>query len=112
MYAVIESGGKQYRVSVGDVIRVEKRPEAEGASIALDQVLLVADEDNVQVGTPRLNIEVTATVRGHGRHDKIRIFKMRRRKHYRKHAGHRQYYTDLEIMAIGGAGKAASAAGE
>jgi len=111
MYAVIESGGKQYRVSVGDVIRVEKRPEAQGASVELDQVLLVADEETVQVGTPRLAIAVTATVRSHGRHDKIRIFKMRRRKHYRKHAGHRQHYTELEIMAIGGAGKASQAVG-
>ncbi|MHB1587476.1 MAG: 50S ribosomal protein L21 [Acidiferrobacteraceae bacterium] len=105
MYAVIESGGKQYRVSVGDVIRVEKLREVEGASVAIDRVLMVADEQVVQVGSPVLSTTVTATVRGHGRGDKIRVFKTRRRKHYRKHAGHRQHYTELEITAIGGTGE-------
>ncbi|MHB1951942.1 MAG: 50S ribosomal protein L21 [Acidiferrobacteraceae bacterium] len=104
MYAVIESGGKQYRVSVGDVIRVEKLAEAEGASFAIDRVLMVADGDAVQIGAPVLATTVTATVKGHGRGDKIRVFKTRRRKHYRKHAGHRQDYTEIEITSIGGAG--------
>jgi large subunit ribosomal protein L21 len=110
MYAVIESGGKQYRVSVGDVIRVEKLPDVAGASVALDRVLMVADGPAVQFGTPTVATTVTATVRGHGRGEKIRVFKTRRRKHYRKHAGHRQHYTEIEITAIGAAGQAPVAA--
>lgn len=102
MYAVIVSGGKQYRVAVGDVVRVEKLAVDAGASVSLDKVLLIADNDEVRVGTPLLSgSAVAATVKAHGRGEKIRIFKMRRRKHYRKHAGHRQDYTDLEITHIG-----------
>ena len=104
MYAVIESGGKQYRVGPGDVIRVEKIQAAEGETVDLSRVLLVCDGTEVQVGSPALaNTTVTATVRGHGRGEKIRIFKLRRRKHYRHAAGHRQDYTELEITQVGGA---------
>ena len=103
MYAVIESGGKQYRVAVGDVVRVEKLALAAGTSVDLDKVLLIADSADVRIGSPLLDgINVTATVKGHGRGEKIRIFKTRRRKHYRKQAGHRQHYTELEIVDIAG----------
>lgn len=101
MYAVIESGGKQYRVAPGDVIQVEKLDAAEGQSVDLDQVLMVSDDQGVRVGNPTLSgATVTAKVKSHGRGEKIRVFKMRRRKHYRKTQGHRQYYTELEITAI------------
>jgi len=108
MYAVIETGGKQYRVSPGDVIRVEKLDVSAGASVDLDQVLMVCDEAEVRVGNPVLpGATVTAMVKGHGRGDKVWIFKMRRRKNYRRNAGHRQDYTELEITGIGGAGQSA-----
>jgi large subunit ribosomal protein L21 len=101
MYAVVETGGKQYRVAVGDVLRVEKLEIPEGGAVNLDKVLMVADGDSVRVGTPNLaGAAVTATVKAHGRGDKIRIFKFRRRKHYRKSQGHRQHYTEIEITAI------------
>jgi large subunit ribosomal protein L21 len=103
MYAVIESGGKQYRVAPGDVIRVEQLDVPAGESIELDRILLVADEQGARVGSPVLSgVKVTATVRGHGRGDKIRVFKMRRRKNYRRQAGHRQNYTELEITQVAG----------
>lgn len=103
MYAVIVTGGKQYRVAVGDVLRVEKLSADAGASLNLDQVLMVADGDDIRLGGPVLSgASVSATVKSHGRGDKIRIFKMRRRKHYRKHAGHRQDYTEIEITGISG----------
>lgn len=103
MYAVIETGGKQYRVAIGDVVRVEKLPVEAGASVNLDKVLMVvADASGVRVGNPLLTgTAVTATVKSHGRGEKIRILKFRRRKHHRKQAGHRQDYTELEITAIG-----------
>lgn len=101
MYAVIESGGKQYRVTPGDVIQVEKLDAPEGQTVDLNQVLMVSDDQGVRVGSPVLSgTTVTAKVKGHGRGDKIRVFKMRRRKHYRKTMGHRQYYTELEITGI------------
>jgi len=101
MYAVIETGGKQYRVAVGDVVRVEKLPADVGASVNLERVLLLSDDSGVRVGEPVLaGAAVTATVKAHGRGPKIRIFKMRRRKHFRKTNGHRQDYTDLEITGI------------
>ena len=106
MYAVIETGGKQYRVAVGDVVRVEKLPADAGSSVNLDRVLMVSDGQDVRMGNPVLaGTAVTATVKGHGRADKIRIFKLRRRKHYRKQAGHRQDYTEIEITGISGAAK-------
>ncbi|MHB8456046.1 MAG: 50S ribosomal protein L21 [Acidiferrobacterales bacterium] len=104
MYAVIETGGKQYRVAVGDVLRVEKLVADAGSAVNLDRVLMVADGADVRMGNPVLKgTAVTATVKGHGRGDKVRIFKLRRRKHYRKQAGHRQDYTELEITGISGA---------
>jgi large subunit ribosomal protein L21 len=101
MYAVIQSGGKQYRVATGDVIQVEKLEVAAGDTVNIDQVLMVSDDQGVRIGTPVVSgATVTATVKSHGRDDKIKVFKMRRRKHYRKTTGHRQYYTELEITGI------------
>jgi large subunit ribosomal protein L21 len=101
MYAVVETGGKQYRVAVGDVIRVEKLDAAAGAAVNLDKVLMVADDGNVRVGNPNVDgATVTATVKAHGRADKVHIFKFRRRKHFRKSQGHRQHYTEIEITGI------------
>ena len=108
MYAVVETGGKQYKVAIGDKLKVEKLVADEGASVDLGRVLMVADGDNVSVGTPSLDTTVTATVLSHGRAKKIRVFKMKRRKNYRRTQGHRQYFTEVEITGIGGA-KAAPA---
>jgi large subunit ribosomal protein L21 len=101
MYAVIQTGGKQYRVSQGDKLKVEKLDAAEGDSVELDRVLLVADGENIKIGSPYVaGGKVTATVRSHGRGEKVRIVKFRRRKHHLKRQGHRQYYTELEITGI------------
>lgn len=101
MYAVIKTGGKQYRVSAGQKIKVEQIPADVGTEISLDQVLMVGEGETVKVGTPMLSgASVTAKVISQGRHPKINIFKMRRRKHYQKHQGHRQNYTELEISGI------------
>jgi large subunit ribosomal protein L21 len=101
MYAVIKTGGKQYRVQSGEKLKVELLQADVGAQINLDQVLMVADGENITVGHPLVKgANVTATVISHGRHDKIRIFKMRRRKHYQKHQGHRQGYTEVQINTI------------
>lgn len=101
MYAVIKTGGKQYRVQEGDTLRVEKIDADEGANITLDQVLLVADGDNIQVGAPYVEGgKVSATVKTQGRGKKIKIIKLRRRKHHRKQMGHRQYFTELQIDNI------------
>ena len=101
MYAVIKTGGKQYRVVTGEKIKVEQIPADVGSQITLDQVFMVGEGESVQIGSPVVNgASVTATVVSHGRHDKIKIFKMRRRKHYQKHQGHRQNYTELRIEAI------------
>lgn len=101
MYAVIKTGGKQYRVRVGNKLKVETLPAEVGSEIQLDQVLMVADGESISTGAPLLeNAKVDATVISHGRHDKIRIFKMRRRKHYRKQQGHRQNYTEIQITGI------------
>lgn len=101
MYAVIKSGGKQYRVSQGDTLRVEKLAAEAGSSVDIDSVLMVADGDQVTFGTPYVEGgKVTATVKGHGRGDKISIVKFRRRKHYRRQMGHRQDYTELQITGI------------
>lgn len=101
MYAVIESGGKQYRVSEGAVVRVEKLPVEAGESFEIDRVLLVGEGDEVKIGAPFVEGgRVTARVREHGRGRKIDVIKMRRRKHYRKQMGHRQAYTELEITGI------------
>lgn len=104
MYAVIESGGKQYRVAPGDVIRVERLDRPAGESVELERILLVADENGApRIGSPLLSgVSVTAKVRAHGRGEKVRIFKLRRRKNYRRRAGHRQDYTELEITQVAG----------
>ena len=101
MYAVIKTGGKQYRVAPGESIKVETIEADVGATVVLDQVLLVADGEAVKVGTPTVaGAKVSATVVSHGRHPKVHIFKMRRRKHYQKNQGHRQNYTELRVDAI------------
>jgi large subunit ribosomal protein L21 len=101
MYAVIKTGGKQYRVAPGENIKIEQLQAEVGATIILDQVLMVADGEAVQVGTPTLaGTAVSATVVSHGRGPKVRIFKMRRRKHYQKTQGHRQNYTEIRVDAI------------
>ena len=101
MYAVIQTGGKQYRVSQGDTLRVEKLGADEGASVELDKVLMIADGEDVKVGTPYVEGgKVTATVKSHGRGKKVKIIKFRRRKHHMKRQGHRQWCTELEITEI------------
>ena len=101
MYAVIQTGGKQYRVSQGDTLRIEKLGADEGASVDLEKVLLVADGDDIKVGSPYVDGgKVTATVKSHGRAKKVKIVKFKRRKHHLKHQGHRQWYTELEITGI------------
>jgi len=101
MYAVIKTGGKQYRVVAGEKIKVEQIPADVGTEISLDQVLMVGEGETVKIGTPILSgATVTAKVVSQGRHPKVQIFKMRRRKHYQKHQGHRQNYTELEISGI------------
>ena len=103
MYAVVSTGGKQYKVAEGDVCRIEKLNAEEGASVEIDEVLMIADGDNINIGTPYVEGgKVTATVKAHGRADKIEIMKFRRRKHHQKKTGHRQYYTELEITGING----------
>jgi large subunit ribosomal protein L21 len=103
MYAVIKTGGKQYRVAAGEKLKIEQLPADIGADIVLDQVLLVADGDNLKMGRPLVaGASVQAKVLAQGRHDKVRIFKLRRRKHYQKHQGHRQNYTEIEITGITG----------
>jgi large subunit ribosomal protein L21 len=100
MYAVIKTGGKQYRVSPGEKIKVEQLPAGIGSQINLD-VLMIADGEKISIGTPLLaGATVQATVVSHGRHDKVHIFKMRRRKHYQRHGGHRQNYTEIQIGAM------------
>lgn len=101
MYAVIKTGGKQYRVAAGEKIKVEQIPADVGSQITLDQVLMVGEGESVKIGAPVIaGATVTASVLSHGRHDKVKIFKMRRRKHYQKHQGHRQNYTEIRIEAI------------
>jgi large subunit ribosomal protein L21 len=101
MYAVIKTGGKQYKVAAGEKIKVEQIAADVGQEIVFDQVLAVGNGADIKVGTPLvLGASVTVTVISHGRGDKIRIFKMRRRKHYQKRQGHRQNYTELQIGAI------------
>ena len=101
MYAVIKTGGKQYKVAPGEKLKVEQIPADVGAEVILDQVLMVGDGDAVRVGQPTLaGATVKAIVLAHGRGEKIRIFKMRRRKHYQKHQGHRQNFTELRIESI------------
>lgn len=101
MYAVIQTGGKQYRVSEGDTVKVEKLVAEEGASLDLDKVLMVANGEEIKIGTPYVaGGKVTATVKSHGRAKKVTILKFKRRKHHMKRQGHRQWYTELEITGI------------
>src|SRR5471032_3407413 len=101
MYAVIKTGGKQYKVAAGEKLKVEQIPADIGAEITLDQVLAVGEGESIKFGTPLVSgASVKATVVSQGRHAKVTIFKMRRRKHYQKHGGHRQNYTELLIEAI------------
>lgn len=102
MYAVIKAGGKQYRVAAGDTIKVETMQGDIGQQLKLTDIVSVADGGNVRFGAPFVSgATVMATVVGHGRHDKVTIFKMQRRKHFQKHGGHRQNYTELRIDSIG-----------
>jgi large subunit ribosomal protein L21 len=101
MYAVIKTGGKQYKVVAGEKIKIEQIAADVGQEIVLDQVLAIGSGADIKLGTPLVEgASVKATVVAHGRHDKVRIFKMRRRKHYQKRQGHRQNYTELEIGAV------------
>lgn len=101
MYAVIATGGKQYRVTKGETLRVEKLDGEAGDSISLDRVLMVGEGDKVSVGTPLLDkASVTATIKAQGRGDKVEIVKFRRRKHSRSQMGHRQSYTEIEVTDI------------
>lgn len=101
MYAVIKSGGKQYKVEKGDKLKVEKIDAEAGKDIKIDDVLMVVDGENVTVGTPLVKgAKVSATVESHGRGPKIKIVKFRRRKHHRKQMGHRQAYTEISITEI------------
>ena len=103
MYAVIATGGKQYRVSEGSVLRVEKLAAAAGADVEFDQVLLVGEGDKVQIGSPFLSGgKVLATIQSHGKGDKVRIVKFRRRKHYLRQGTHRQTYTEVKVTSIVG----------
>jgi len=104
MYAVIKTGGKQYRVEEGQTLRVEKIEADAGSSIDLDEVLMVANGDDIKIGAPYVESgKVSAEIVEHGRGDKIRIIKFNRRKHYRKQAGHRQSYTAIKITGISAA---------
>jgi large subunit ribosomal protein L21 len=101
MYAVIKTGGKQYRVSAGDRLKIEKLDAEIGSEITFDQVLMIGDGADIKMGAPLLHgAAVKATVLNQARGDKIRVFKMRRRKHYRKSQGHRQYFTEVQIADI------------
>ena len=103
MYAVVQTGGKQYRVTEGATLRVEKIKAEEGSSVELDKVLMVGEGESVKIGTPYVDGgKVTATVKSHGRGKKVNIIKFRRRKHHMKRQGHRQWYTELEITGISG----------
>ncbi|MDF3982003.1 50S ribosomal protein L21 [Luteibacter sp. PPL201] len=100
-YAVIKTGGKQYRVMQGEVLRVELLPAEVDSTVTFDEVLLVGEGESITVGAPLVaGATVSATVRAHGRADKIRIVKFRRRKHYKRTQGHRQHYTEIEITGI------------
>ena len=104
MYAVIRTGGKQYKVAAGETIRVERLSLDVGQDVTLDQVLAVGSGADLVTGAPFVSgASVVASIVSHGRHDKIRIFKMRRRKHYQKRQGHRQSFTEIKISAVNAA---------
>lgn len=111
MYAVIKTGGKQYKVAAGDKLKVEKLTGDVGSKVVIDKVLVLADGDAITIGSPLVaGAKVNATVVSHGRGDKVMIFKFRRRKHYRKTQGHRQSYTEIIIDDVNGKGAAAKSA--
>jgi large subunit ribosomal protein L21 len=106
MYAVIKTGGKQYRVMQGEYLRVEKLDAEVDSTIEFDQVLMVGEGENVTVGAPTVDgAKVSAKILSHGRGKKVRIIKFRRRKHHMKQQGHRQHYTEIEITGIAGGSK-------
>ncbi|HET7266997.1 MAG TPA: 50S ribosomal protein L21 [Oleiagrimonas sp.] len=106
MYAVIKTGGKQHRVEQGEYLRVEKLDAEVDSTITIDQVLMIGEGEDVTIGAPLVEgATVSARIKSHGRGDKVRIIKFRRRKHHMKRQGHRQYYTEIEITGITG-GKA------
>lgn len=101
MYALIKTGGKQYKVAAGEKLKIEQIAADVGQEITIDQVLAVGSGADLKVGTPLVTgATVVATVLAQGKHDKVRIFKMRRRKHYQKRQGHRQTYTEIQISAV------------
>jgi len=103
MYAVVKTGGKQYKVAQDEYLKVEKLEGNEGDNIELDQVLMIADGDKLKIGSPMIDGgKVTATILSHGRHKKVEIMKFRRRKHHQKRTGHRQYYTEIKVTGING----------
>ena len=111
MYAVIKTGGKQYKVEAGATLKVEKLVGDVGSKVVIDKVLMIADGENTTIGAPLIaGATVNATVVSHGRADKVMIFKFRRRKHYRKTQGHRQSFTEIQIGEILATGAAAAAA--
>ena len=103
MFAVIATGGKQYRVQEGSVLRIQKLVAEQGAEVEFDQVLLIGKGADVKLGAPFLSGgKVTATVQSHGKGDKVRIVKFRRRKHYKREKTHRQEYTEIKVTGIAG----------
>ncbi len=101
MYAVVRTGGKQYRLKIGDSVKVEKLPDEVGNIVELSQILMISDGSDVKVGTPLVTgASVKAEIVGHGRNKKIRVFKMKRRKKYRRTQGHRQAFTQLKVTEI------------
>ena len=105
MYAVMVTGGKQYRVMEGETLRVELLPAEVGNEITFGNLLMLGDADGIQVGDALQGATVTAKVLNHGRADKVRIVKFRRRKHHRKQMGHRQHYTEIQVTGIAGGSK-------
>ena len=109
MYAVIKTGGKQYKVAAGEKLKIEKLAGDVGSKVVIDKVLMINDGENTTIGAPLVaGATVSATVLSHGRGDKVMIFKFRRRKHYRKTQGHRQSFTEIQIGEILAAGASAA----
>jgi large subunit ribosomal protein L21 len=106
MYAIIRTGGRQFRVMEGETLRVEKLEGDVGSAVKFEEILMVGAGDSIDIGAPLVSgASVAATIKSHGRADKIRIIKFRRRKHHMKQMGHRQHYTEIEITGISGAGE-------
>ena len=105
MYAILVTGGKQYRVMQGETLRVEKLEVEAGSELKFDDILMLGGSDGVKLGDALKGATVSAKVVGHGRADKVKIVKFRRRKHHRKQMGHRQHYTEIEITGIAGGNK-------